>query len=184
MISRILVPLTLLLAPYSFASAHIIEEQLPFVETPERQWVAVVSDGNLKLIGANLRKTPNAVVVSATLAELDENALVSGVVRLTDGRVYSTPFHPVGRNEVALETSSAAQARVEELQAEIAEERRKLAELEAQTAAANSRLREAAGLGDVDKVYSRIVELDKKIAQAEAARRESEEALAKLKGGR
>lgn len=149
-----LLSLWLLVSPRA-AVAQKLEEELPYIRDPVNQWIAVVQDDTIRMLPADLEKTPKTLKISTFLRGVTQDTLVAGVALLTDGEVIATPFHAAWKNEFEGSSISVAKSQAEDLAKRINQANIKVKTIEGEIAVVTRKLRKASGLIEVDELYDK-----------------------------
>lgn len=165
---KITLPLVICLY-YSSAHAQVLSDTLPFEAEPQESWIAILDKGSLRIVKADLVKTPEKLHLSAYVTNSAEIAAIAGVVKYVDGQMFSNPLHPAGKLEISKESSKIAQDRLLAIVHEIKNLEVKKQSLKQEVQKLTKSLRHEAGLDDVDKIYEKVEKLEERLKELEAA---------------
>ena len=152
------------------ANAQFVEEELPYEGNPTDQWIAILDSGELRLLNAEVKKTPEALKLSSFSQKLNPGAFLTGVAKLSSGKVTSNYLHSKLKNDLSRESEQVAKQQVLELKQLINSTQQQIKELETAMQLLNIKLRHEAGLAEVDRVYQKIAELEQAIGVLRQAR--------------
>lgn len=150
-------------------SAQQLKETLPFEGEPVNYWLAVIEGGRFEFLPADLEKRPRSIQLSTYAAGLTEGSLVSGVTVLEGGRVISSSLHSPWVDDLLRESTGVAHEKKRELLRVISLREQRVKDLEIEMSSLNVKIRHAAGLGDVDRIYAKIRELDVALEELDKA---------------
>jgi hypothetical protein len=147
----------------ALAQAEALSTSVPFLGEPRREWIAVLDEQQLRLVKADVIKTPEALHLSAVFPGLPTEFKMAGVVEYEDGRVISNPLHEPERVNLPKESSHLARERIERLRRQEVDLQRQIQDLNAEADRLRRSLRLSAGLDDVDRVYDRVAQLEERL---------------------
>ena len=148
-----------------------IEEQLPFRGDVSGQWIAINDGGSIKLIKADLQKTPEKLIISAEVEKLKSKALIAGIARFSNNEILSSNFRSYSKGGESA-TSWSDSDELGQVTEKLQSTKLELARLEEEVKVAGADLRKRAGLGDVDAIYQKIEALSAKIEEKKAKKAE------------
>ncbi|MBX7136518.1 MAG: hypothetical protein K1X83_00945 [Oligoflexia bacterium] len=162
---RIVIITVLSLQLFTRAFAFAIEgsDEISVEGYPVKQYLAVVTGAESELFPADLERLEGRFKVIAHNGRIPEGALVAAVVQMPDGAIVSAPLHAFGADDLKLVSGQGPQTREIEIEVETAQTR--LKQLEQQVRDETSKLREAAGLHEVDQLTRQAEDLDRRISQ-------------------
>lgn len=161
-LNYLLLLISLFICPL-LAQAEALSTSVPFLGEPRREWIAVLDEQQLRLVRADVIKTPEALHLSAVLPGLPAEFKMAGIVEYEDGRVVSNPLHEPERVSLPKESSHLARERIERLRRQESDLKKQEQELDEEANRLRRSLRLSAGLDDVDRVYERVSQLEERL---------------------
>ena len=147
------------------AYSQVVTDSLPFLAEPNETWMAILDKDSLKLIKADLIKTPEELHLSAFVNDVSTVSAIAALIKYSDGRVVSNPLHQIGKLEISRESSRVAQERLQRIQSEVEALSLKKKSLKEEAQRLKQSLRHEAGLDDVDKIYEKVDKLEARLKE-------------------
>lgn len=146
------------------SSASAIDESVAYTAEPVNQWILTLTGSQFEVQKAEIRKNRDSLNISASIKDIDAVDLISALAELENGEISASRLHPYGVDQSVSESAGIAKDKISELKSELAVVNDKEQILEVELVQLTQNLRKQAGLEEVDTIYKKIEEIDKKIA--------------------
>lgn len=136
--------------------AVTIEEELPFTKEVESQYILAVNNGKIKILPAELRKSPKVLNIIGSVDDTDKDILTAAAVKFTDGQIESTPLRNYNKSPLNSGLTVLAEEQAAELANRLKVAQEQVANSEKEIESLTRDLRKKAGLDEVDAILDKI----------------------------